>query len=126
LTLCYAGTDRTDEYGEHVDGYVVSKNQVRKEQEDHSDDPIDDELPQITPASRQEEQDYYYHQYEYDEFHHPSVYTTCCARTDTQYPVRTPPTRGGVQELRPASITKGPAVLTSMCVQAGSSRCLIR
>ena len=82
-------TDRTDEYGEHVDGYVVGKNQVRKEQEDHSDDPINDELPQITPASRQEEQDHYYHQYEYDEFHHSLVYTTCCARADMQYPART-------------------------------------
>ena len=69
-------TDSADEYGEQVDGYVVGENQVRKEQEDYSDDPIDDELPQITPAPRQEEQDHYNHQYEYDEFHRSPFYTT--------------------------------------------------
>jgi hypothetical protein len=68
--------DRADEYGQHVDGYVVSKNEVRKEQEDHPEDPINDELSQVTPASRQEQQDRYYHQYEYDEFHHSILYTT--------------------------------------------------
>src|SRR5215207_7609480 len=44
-------TDRADEHGEQVDGSVVCKNQVRQEQENHSDDPIDDEPPQIAPAS---------------------------------------------------------------------------
>ncbi len=68
--------DRTDEYGEQVDGYVVGKNQVRQEQENQPDDPIDDELPQITRTSRQQEQDHYHNQYEYDEFHYPPFYTT--------------------------------------------------
>jgi hypothetical protein len=35
-------TDRADEHGKQVDGYVLSKNEVSEEQEDHSDDPIDD------------------------------------------------------------------------------------
>jgi hypothetical protein len=69
-------TDRADEYREQVDGYVVGENQVRQEQENQPDDPIDDELPQITPTSRQQKQDHYHNQYEYDEFHHPPFYTT--------------------------------------------------
>ena len=44
-------TDRADEYGEQVDGYVVCKNHVRQEQKNHSDDPINYEPPQIAPAS---------------------------------------------------------------------------
>jgi hypothetical protein len=44
-------TDRADEHGKHVDGYVVCKNQVRQEQKNHSDDPIHYEPPQIAPAS---------------------------------------------------------------------------
>jgi hypothetical protein len=36
--------------------------------------PIDDEPSQKPPASRQEEQDPHYHQYEYDEFHHSPFY----------------------------------------------------
>jgi hypothetical protein len=72
-------TDRTDEYGEHIEGYVVSKNKVTQEQEDQPHDPVDDELAHKTPASRQHEQDHYYHQYEYSEFHRSSFYTTCRA-----------------------------------------------
>jgi hypothetical protein len=67
-------TDRADEHGKQVDGYLVSKNEVSEEKEDHSDDAIDDELPQITSASRQHEQDHYHHQYEYDEFHQAPLY----------------------------------------------------
>jgi hypothetical protein len=67
-------TDRADEYGKHVDGYVVAKKEVSEEQEDHSYDPVDDKLPQITTASRQHEQDRYHHQYEYDEFHQAPFY----------------------------------------------------
>ena len=44
-------TDRADEHGEQVDGYVVCKKKVRQEQENHSDDPIDDEPPQVAPSS---------------------------------------------------------------------------
>ncbi len=62
-------TDRADEHGKQVDGYVLSKNKVSEEQEEYSDDPIDDELPHKPSASRQQEQDHYHHQYEYDGFH---------------------------------------------------------
>jgi hypothetical protein len=72
-------TDRTDEYGEQIEGYIVSKNKVTQEQEDQPHDPVDDELAHKTPASRQHEQDHYYHQYEYSEFHRSSFYTTCRA-----------------------------------------------
>jgi hypothetical protein len=68
-------TDGTDEYGEQVNRYVVGKNQVGQEEENQPNDPIDDELPQKTPAPRQQEQDDYYHQYEYDYLHQPSFYT---------------------------------------------------
>ncbi len=62
-------TDRADEHGKDVDGYVITKNEVSEEQQHHSGDPIDDELAQITSASRQHEHDRYHHQYEYEEFH---------------------------------------------------------
>jgi hypothetical protein len=67
-------TDRADEYRQHVDGYIVCENKVRQEQQDDSGCPIDDEPSQKPPASRQEEQDPHYHQYEYDEFHHSPFY----------------------------------------------------
>ena len=67
-------TYSADEHGKHVDGYVISKNQVSEEQQHHPDDPIDDELSQITSASRQYEQDHYYHHYEYDGFHQAPFY----------------------------------------------------
>ncbi len=69
-------TDGTDKYGEQVNGYVVSKNEVSQEEENQPYDPIDDELTQKTPASRQQEQDNYYHHYEYDKFHCSPFYTT--------------------------------------------------
>ncbi len=68
-------TDRADEHGKHVDGYVLGKNEVSEEQEDQPHDPVDDEPPQKTPASRQQEQDHYYDQYEYDGFHRTPFYT---------------------------------------------------
>ncbi len=58
-------TDRADEHGKHVDGYILSKNKVGEEQEDQPHDPIDDEPTQKAPASRQQEQDHYCNQYKY-------------------------------------------------------------
>jgi hypothetical protein len=67
-------TDRADEYGEQIDGYVVRKNEVRQEEQNHPHDPVDDEMPQETPAARQHKQDDYDHQYEHDEFHNYPFY----------------------------------------------------
>jgi hypothetical protein len=67
-------TDRADEHGKHVDGYVIRQYEVSEEQEDHPDNPIDDEPPQKTSASRQQKQDHYHNHYEYDEFHQGPFY----------------------------------------------------
>ena len=67
-------TDRADDHGKHVDGYVVGENEVGQKQENQTYDPIDDETTQKTPASRQQEQDHYYDQYEYDKFHKAPLY----------------------------------------------------
>jgi hypothetical protein len=72
-------TDRTDEYGEQVDGYVVSQDEVSKEEEDQPNDPIDDEPPQEASAARQQEHDNYSHQDEYDYFHRAPYYTKTIA-----------------------------------------------
>lgn len=53
---------RTDEHGEHIYGYVISKNEVAHKQQDQPYDPIDDEPTQKTPAAGQQEHDHY----EYD------------------------------------------------------------
>ena len=68
-------TDRAYEHGKHVDGYVIGKHEVGQKQEDQPYDPIDDEPTQKTPASRQQEQDHYSEQYEYDELHRVPFYT---------------------------------------------------
>lgn len=67
-------TDRADEHRKHVDGYIVSENEVGQKQEDQPYDPVDDEPTQKTSASCQQEQDHYYDQYEYDEFHQAPFY----------------------------------------------------
>lgn len=67
-------TDRADDHGKHVDGYVVGENEVGQKQENQTYDPIDDEPTQKTPAARQQEQDHYYDQYEYDKFHQAPLY----------------------------------------------------
>jgi hypothetical protein len=59
-------TDRADEHGEHVDGYVLGEKEVRYKQQDQPYDPVDDEPTQKTPASRQQEHDHYDQHYEYD------------------------------------------------------------
>jgi hypothetical protein len=59
-------TDRANKYGEQVDGYVIRQNEVRQQEENHTNDPVDDKVPQITCSPRQYEQDDNYHQYEYD------------------------------------------------------------
>ena len=68
-------TDRADEYGEQVDGYVIRQNEVRQQEENHPHDPVDDELPQVASAAGKHQQYYYYYEYEYYYFHQPSFYT---------------------------------------------------
>lgn len=67
-------TDRADDHGKRVDGYVVGKDEIGEEQEDQPDDPVDDEPTQKTAASRKQEQDHYYDQYEYDDLHRAPLY----------------------------------------------------
>ena len=68
-------TDRADEHGKQIDGYVVRKYEVRQEEENHPQNRVADEVSQKTPAARQHEQEYSYHQYEYDELHRSLFYT---------------------------------------------------
>lgn len=58
-------TDRADEYGEQVDGYVIRQNEVRQEEENHPHDPVYDEPPQVASTAGKHQQYDYYHQYEY-------------------------------------------------------------
>ena len=64
-------TDGADEYGEDVDGDGRRKDQVRQEDKDYPEDPVDDEPGQRESfAPRQGQEGHQrYHEYEYDEFH---------------------------------------------------------